>query len=312
MSCPPERASDTAAAPDAPDAADAPETAAGTTMLELTLRGGFVHVMSQKEGSLQSGPMINTAAPHSVHITKGGATDMTVEGLKELAEGTYSLDNLVVRLKADLVSDDSQQATGLPRLLAADDALRGAPNTEAEWNNRRHVPDIAALAQEATGEAHRLRTDWRDLLTGRVILAGGTLRFARPQEAGAASANWAFTVNHEQPGAKVIRTQHMTNEVIFLAKLKSPVAELVGPKGELITLRPSKPGGSISATIEALLDNNSIAAKEEQTGALTHFAHFYDLLRPLPALRPIPVVKLGDNTGFIFDGYCTDMMVFEQ
>jgi hypothetical protein len=295
-------------------AAGASATAAAPSQLILTLRGGFVHVMSEKDGAMYSGPIKNTTAPHRVYLVVTPGTKIETS-LPQLGADSYSLDGVVARWRVAFDDTEDQPVTGVPRLPRTDAATNKAPATDADWNNRYLVPDLAAIAQEATGQKYTLRMGWKDMLTGYLMFSGGTLTFARPVIAGSADVSWSFST--PRATSKPVRTQHMTNEVIYTAKLASPKAELVDANDRVLaTLTPEDPNAAqpvLRARIEAeYVNKGTVGAEEQRTGVVAHFAHFYDLIMPSPASRPVPTYDAtNDKTGFAGDDYCSTIRMSE-
>jgi PKD repeat protein len=276
--------------------------------LRLNFTGGLAYVANERDGVFEAGTARTSAPAHHLWIeVNPGATVQSTTLTKAPGTNSYALNGEHVR-----VSAGGLVQTGLPTLPGST-AVKTVPT---DWNNLFFIPDLAVLAKAATGTTYKLKESPAQLLTGRVIVAGGALKVTAPSERQVNEATWEF--RSSAAPRHNLSTGPITNSIVYEATVtRGPITLVSTTSGKpVMTIVPSADAPQVSAEIRGrVVDPNLAGGEIAQGKPVPHFEHLYEVLSPAVASkdRAIPylvsVVKPDKDKGAIVGELCAAFWV---
>jgi hypothetical protein len=251
-------------------------TSGPTTELRMEVFGGFAYIPSARDNRLHIAYLKDTNVP-GCEVPQLGTDLRVIDG--EIVEPANAPASKTFSLLGTVVTFPDLEANNLPLTInrgsqPASPSSPPNPNDPAQWEDLKWVPRISDNFPSSS-----LNPNWPQLVNGRVVVRGGTMKALHPSDVIAKDSVFNFTSNGSSQTPAF--TQAITDRTEYAVQVPNDqvVMHLTGhPTVTRIVVRPRQPGAPVLLRLMGRHKGGALP-----TGAVLHeHCAFYQLLQPIP------------------------------
>jgi hypothetical protein len=279
-----------------------------TVALEMEAYGGFAYIRQADTLNIAYLRSTDRRSTDGCFVEQLGTDLFVVSGIIDTpaasATRTFDVGGAVVTFPAlasgSLNTNRAARPNGRPGRWKDEDA----------WHNLQWVAGISSGAQGTDYPNAQLRSDWPQIVDGRVEIRRGEVRASHPSDIAVQAALFDFKradAGESEESTKF--TQAMTDRTIWKVDVPGNHVEILitGGRGSVnkLVVRPSKPNRPVKLRLIGR-HSHGVAPALAEGDELTHFCAFYDLMpdasRPDKLAQLKPFIKelptYTDGTGY--------------